>query len=70
MKSIHITDYVYIDLDFRAIFDTDDKGRIYSIYKHDDLIIVEYTKYSDDSFKRCQDESISCDKRCMQIMKS
>ncbi|MGV8171206.1 MAG: amylo-alpha-1,6-glucosidase [Candidatus Woesearchaeota archaeon] len=43
--------YVFIDLDFRAIFDTDDKGRIYTIYKHDDLIVIEYTKYSDDSLR-------------------
>jgi len=45
------TDDVYIDLDFRAMFDTDDRGRIYQVYKHDDIIIVEYTKYTDNSLK-------------------
>lgn len=44
-------DYVHVDLDFRPMFDTDDRGRIYSIYRHDDLIIVEYTKYTDNSLK-------------------
>ncbi|MGV8140815.1 MAG: amylo-alpha-1,6-glucosidase [Candidatus Woesearchaeota archaeon] len=40
---------IHLDLDFREIFDTDDKGRIYNLFKHDDLIIVEYNKFSDDS---------------------
>ncbi|HYD03445.1 MAG TPA: amylo-alpha-1,6-glucosidase [Alphaproteobacteria bacterium] len=42
-------EFIHLDLDFREIFNPDDKGRIYNIYKHEDLIIVEYTKYSDDS---------------------
>jgi glycogen debranching enzyme len=44
-------DCIYLDLDFREIFDTDDKGRIYKVYRHDDLIIIEYAKYFDDSLK-------------------
>jgi glycogen debranching enzyme len=44
-------EYIYLDLDFREMFDTDDKGRVYSVYKHDDLIIIEYTKYFDNSLK-------------------
>jgi len=38
-----------LELDFRHIFDFDDKGRIYSVFKEEDLIIVRYDKYSDDS---------------------
>jgi len=48
------SEYVYLDLDFREIFDTSDKGRIYKIYKHNDLIIVEYTKFSDDALKNIE----------------
>ena len=44
-------EYVYLDLDFRDMFDTNDQGRIYKIIKQDDMIIVEYTKYSDNSLK-------------------
>jgi glycogen debranching enzyme len=40
---------VHIDLDFREIFDTDDQGRIYNIYRRDDLVVVEYKKFSDNS---------------------
>jgi hypothetical protein len=43
------SEYIYLDLDFREIFDTDDKGRIYTIYKQDNYIIIEYVKYSDHS---------------------
>lgn len=43
------SEYVYLDLDFREMFDTNDQGRIYNIYKKDDLIIVDYTKYRDHS---------------------
>jgi len=43
------SEYINLDLDFREIFDTNDQGRIYSIYRHDDLVIVEYSKYSDNS---------------------
>ncbi len=42
-------EYIYLDLDFREMFDTNDQGRIYNIYKQDDLIIIEYTKYGDSS---------------------
>jgi len=45
------SEYVYLDLDFRDMFDTSDQGRIYKISKSDDLIIVEYTKYADNSLK-------------------
>ncbi len=45
------SEYIYLDLDFREIFDTNDVGRIYSIYKQNNYIIVEYTKYTDSSLK-------------------
>jgi len=45
------SEYVYLDLDFRDMFDTGDQGRIYKVYKQDDLIIIDYTKYSDNSLK-------------------
>lgn len=38
-----------LELDFREIFNFDDKGRIYSITKEDDLIIVRYDKFTDHS---------------------
>jgi glycogen debranching enzyme len=38
-----------LELDFRHIFDFDDKGRIYSVFREEDLIIVRYDKYSDNS---------------------
>jgi glycogen debranching enzyme len=40
---------IHLDLDFREIFDTDDTGRIYHIFRRDDLVIVEYKKFSDNS---------------------
>jgi glycogen debranching enzyme len=40
---------VLLELDFRHLFDFDDKGRIYSITKEDDLIIIRYDKFKDDS---------------------
>jgi len=43
------SEYVYLDLDFREMFDTNDQGRIIYIYKKDDLIIIEYTKFRDHS---------------------
>ncbi len=41
--------YVNIDLDCRFIYDFDDHGRIYDIYEEDGCIIVEYTKFEDDT---------------------
>lgn len=41
--------YINIDLDFRKIHDYDDKGRIYKIHKIDDSLVIEYSKYKDDS---------------------
>lgn len=44
------TGELFLELDFRAMFDYDDKGRIYTITKEeDDLIIVRYDKYTDNS---------------------
>jgi glycogen debranching enzyme len=40
---------VSLELDFRHVFDFDDMGRIYSISKEDNLIIIQYDKYSDNS---------------------
>jgi hypothetical protein len=44
---------INIDLDFRGIYDSDDKGRIYKIYKLEgmNILLVEYTKYRDESLK-------------------
>jgi glycogen debranching enzyme len=67
-KNIHIN----IDLDFRRIFDYDDKGRIYTLYKENihykegknfvdnDLIIIEYKKYSDDSLTVLKEKFFLC----------
>ncbi|MGV8087172.1 MAG: amylo-alpha-1,6-glucosidase [Candidatus Woesearchaeota archaeon] len=44
-------EYIYLDLDFREIFDNNTSGRIYSISNQEDCIIIEYTKYSDDTLK-------------------
>lgn len=64
--SSHKTIGINIDLDFRKIFDLDDKGRIYKIYTEDvrvregrlssdsKIIVVEYTKYSDDSLSNIE----------------
>jgi len=46
------SEYIHLDLDFRGIFDTNDQGRIYKIYRHDDILIVEYSKYSDNSLQK------------------
>ncbi len=46
--------WCFIEMDFRDIFDYDDKGRFYSIKKEEDIVIVEYTKHADDSLKKPQ----------------
>jgi glycogen debranching enzyme len=38
-----------LELDFRHMFDFDDKGRIYTITKEEDLIIIKYEKFNDHS---------------------
>ncbi len=43
--------FAEVTLDCRKMHDYDDKGRIYDIYRLDDTIIVEYTKYADSSLK-------------------
>jgi glycogen debranching enzyme len=48
---LHGATEVTLDLDFRRIHDYDDRGRIYSIYKEKDNLIVEYKKYSDNDLK-------------------
>src|SRR3989338_9429398 len=40
---------IILTLDMRHIYDFDDQGRIYSIFKEKDCIIVEYKKYEDNS---------------------
>jgi glycogen debranching enzyme len=42
-------DDFFIDLDFRLIHDFDSKGRIYEVYEKNNLLIVKYTKFFDDS---------------------
>lgn len=46
---IHGEREVSLTLDFRRINDFDDRGRIYSITKEKDILIIEYKKYSDNS---------------------
>jgi predicted glycogen debranching enzyme len=41
-----------LELDFRPMFDSDDKGRIYTITKEDDAIIIRYEKFTDHSLSR------------------
>lgn len=52
-KTLHLTNSgskdVTLDLDFRWIHDFDDKGRIYEVYEKNNLLVVKYTKFSDDS---------------------
>ncbi|MFH0869824.1 MAG: amylo-alpha-1,6-glucosidase [archaeon] len=43
---------VVIDLDFRPMYDHDDQGRIYKITREDDLIVIRYDKFSDNSLSR------------------
>ena len=43
---------VQIVLDCRKMYDFSDKGRIYKVSKQDDSIIIEYTKFSDDSLTK------------------
>jgi hypothetical protein len=51
--------FVNIDMDFRGIYDRDDVGRVYRIYRIEgmDILMVEYTKYSDAGLK-----TVSCRK--------
>ena len=42
---------VEVTLDCREIYDFDDKGRIYKIYRKKNYLIVEYTKFSDNKLK-------------------
>lgn len=44
---VHGATEVILDLDFRRIHDYDDRGRIYSVYREKDNLIIEYKKYSD-----------------------
>lgn len=43
------TGKLVLELDFRTMFDYDDKGRIYSIIQEDDFIIIRYDKFFDNS---------------------
>ncbi|RJQ17160.1 hypothetical protein C4573_03845 [Candidatus Woesearchaeota archaeon] len=45
---------VTVDLDCRDIYDYHDKGRIYTIKKQKDLIIIEYRKYAEDNAQQLQ----------------
>ncbi|MBU0666648.1 MAG: amylo-alpha-1,6-glucosidase [Nanoarchaeota archaeon] len=41
--------FINLELDFRNIYDFDDKGRIYDVTKKGDYIIIHYKKHSDSS---------------------
>lgn len=43
---------VVIDLDFRAMYDHDDQGRIYKISREEDIIVIRYDKFSDNSLSK------------------
>lgn len=51
--------YVELILDCREIYDFDDKGRIYKIYKKPDFTIIEYTKYNDYDSSNSRDANSS-----------
>lgn len=44
--------FVNLDLDCRELYDYDDQGRTYQIYKQENRLILEYKKYSDSSLKK------------------
>lgn len=46
--------YIQCYLDFREIYDFDDKGRIYEIYKDKEYVIVNYKKFADNSLTSLQ----------------
>lgn len=48
---VHGNTEIVLNLDFRRIHDYDDKGRIYSVYREKDNLIIEYKKYSDNSLQ-------------------
>lgn len=52
--------YVNIDLDMRFVHDFSTQGRIYRITKEDDVLIIEYTKFEDDSLKKEQYKKYLC----------
>jgi len=53
--SVHnYTGNLVLELDFREMFNYDDKGRIYTVTKEDDLIIIRYDKFADDSLSRIE----------------
>lgn len=43
---------ISVDMDFREMFNFDDQGRIYSVTKEDDCIIIRYDKHSDNSLSQ------------------
>jgi len=44
----------YLDLDFRDIYDYDDKGRIYTVFTDGKFVVIEYRKYADHERTRLQ----------------
>jgi glycogen debranching enzyme len=48
----HYTGELVLELDFRPMFDFDDKGRIYSVTREDGCIIIKYDKFTDNSLSR------------------
>ncbi|MCX7766953.1 MAG: hypothetical protein N2246_09660, partial [Candidatus Sumerlaeia bacterium] len=46
--------FLHCHLDFREIYDFDDRGRIYEIYKDDEYVIVNYKKFADNSLTSLQ----------------
>lgn len=57
---------VDIILDCREMFDFDDKGRIYTIKKQDDFLVVEYTKYKDNKLSEEQYKIFLVIKGCLK----
>lgn len=47
-----------LDLDFRDIYDTDTRGRIYKVERENDLVLITYTKYADDALSAPQHQYV------------
>ncbi len=58
---------ITVELDFREMFNFDDQGRIYSVTKEDDCIIIRYDKYSDFSLSKLAKTSFMAIKGAAQF---
>jgi len=49
LEILNYSGYVDLTLDCRKIYDYDDKGRVYSVEKNNDCLLIVYKKYKDES---------------------